>query len=149
MTTSQVGVAGAYARAAMLGPAIPVRAIDPTRQRFQVKGEAEQAKTQSEVAQSPVDQSDEQAVFSTNGDQSGGSSRGGFGLLGAFTSFLVRMFAQQPDSEAAAPATTTVQAGIQAYARSAGPLPANENGVEVMSPSFPRLSSGRAVDLSV
>jgi hypothetical protein len=147
MTAGQVGGADAYARAAMLAPAIPVRPIDPARQRFQVKAEAEQAKNQQEVAQSPSDQTGEQAVFSTGDDQSGRGSRGGFGLLGALTSFLTRMFAQ-PEAEAA-PTATTVQAGIQAYARSAGPMPANENGIEVMSPSFPRLSSGRAVDLSV
>ncbi|MBC7951435.1 MAG: hypothetical protein H7Z12_06370 [Rhodospirillaceae bacterium] len=147
MTTSQVGGAGAYARAAMLGPVIPVRIIDPTRQRFQVKPEAEQANGQPTAAQSAADQSDEQAALSSTGEDSSRGSRGGFGLLGAFTSFLVRMFAQ-PETEAAAP-TATVQAGIQAYARSAGPMPANENGVEVMSPSFPRLSSGRAVDLTI
>lgn len=128
----------------MLGPAIPVRTIDPARQRFQLKPEAEQAKTQSEVAQSAADQADEQALFSSTGNT---PSRSGFGLLGAFTSFLARMFAQ-PEAEAAAP-SASVQAGIQAYTRSAGPVPVNEDGVEVMPPSFPRLSSGRAVDLTV
>lgn len=147
MTASQVGGAGAYARAAMLGPAIPVRGIDPARQRFQLKPEAEQAKNQSAVTQTPADQTEDQEVFANPGDASSGGSRSGFGLLGAFTSFLTRMFAQ-PEVELAAP-SASAQAGIQAYARSAGPMPANENGVEVMPPSFPRLSSGRAVDLTV
>lgn len=146
MTASQIGGAGAYARTAMLASAIPVRPIDPTRQRFQVKSEveAQQAKDQSAAVQ--TDQADEQFATSTDQASSGGS-RGGFGLLGAFTSFLARMFAQ-PETEAAA--ATSMQTGIQAYSRSAGSVPVNENGgIEVMSPSYPRLASGRAIDLTV
>ncbi|MBX9634234.1 MAG: hypothetical protein K2X44_04560 [Magnetospirillum sp.] len=148
MTTSQVSGAGAYARADSLGYAIPVRAIDPARQRFQVRDEVEAQQARDQSAATAA-QSEDQSPVSATGDETSRGSRGGFGLLGAFTSFLARMFAQPEGEAMAAAPVASMKDGIQAYARSAGPLPANENGIEVMSPSFSRLASGRAVDLTV
>ena len=68
--------------------------------------------------------------------------------MGAVTSFLARMFAQ-PEPDAAA-ASSSAQAGALAYARTAASVPfGNYNDAEVLSPNFPRLSSGRALDLTV
>lgn len=140
MTISQISGAGAYGSAGRLGYAVPVRPVDPVRQRPQVKDDvaAQQANDQSAAANQANGQS-------AAGDNAARGARANFSLLGALTSFLASMFAQ-PAGEAAA--ATSMQAGIQAYARSAGPVPSDQ-GVEVISPSFPRLSSGRAVDLTV
>lgn len=147
MTSSQISAAGAYAQADRLVVSIPVRAIDPTRKRFEVEDQtaAEQAPVRE---RSEAESSDEQSASGgSQGRLTGGWSRAGFGLLGAFTSFLTRVFAQ---GETAA-ASTSAQAGIQAYTRAAGNAAANQAAgrAEVLSPSFPRLSSGRAIDLTV
>lgn len=144
---SQISAAGAYARAERLAVTIPVRAIDPTRQRFQVGEQvAEDPSVQSRAAADGTD-ADGAASERAEGGQSDGRSRGGFGLIGAFTSFLARMFAQS-DTEPAA--LTSAKAGVQAYARVAKATSSGDFGApEVLSPSFPRLSSGRAVDLVI
>lgn len=149
MTSSQVSAAGAYAQADRLVVSIPVRAIDPTRKRFEVEDQA--AAGQAPVKPRPdEEQADGQSASDgAQGSASGGWGRSGFGLLGAFTSFLTRMFAQA--AEAATPAAaTSAQAGIAAYARAAGGAePLQGRAVEVLPPSFPRLASGRAIDLTV
>lgn len=150
MTTSQINAAGAYAQADRLAVTIPVRAIDPTRQRFQVEDQAT-AQQAPDKARANGDTVDGEVPSSTQGKSGGqgksASGGGGFGLLGAVTSFLARMFGQADASQATAAAS--VSSGVQAYARAAGAGLTDSNGAEVLSPSFPRLSSGRAVDLTV
>lgn len=151
MTSSQISAAGAYAQAERLVATIPVRPVDPTRRRFEVDD-------QTAATQTPVDSRAETDGADADGAASGsaggeatstGSGRGGFGLLGAFTSFLARLFAQS-DSGDSTVAAGAAQSGAQAYARAAGTTDVgNYSDMELVSPSFPRLSSGRAVDLSV
>lgn len=153
LTTSQISAAGAYARAERLVVSIPVRAIDPTRQRFGVDDQvaADRAPTGPRPEGGAAD-GDGASSSSSGGNAATGWGRAGFGLLGAVTSFLARMFAQSDaGGETAAPAPAVqAQAGVQAYVRAAGVVDGgNYRGVEVLSPSFPRLSSGRALDLSV
>lgn len=150
MTTSQISAAGAYAQADRLAVTIPVRAIDPTRQRFQVEDQAtaqeapDKAGANAEATDREVSSSTEGKTGTQGKSASGG---GGFGLLGAVTSFLARMFGQSDASQTTA--ATSVSSGVQAYTRAAGATLTDNNGTEVLSPSFPRLSSGRAVDLTV
>lgn len=147
MTLSQTQAAAATARAERLVVSIPVRAIDPARQRFQVD-ERPAADTVPAGRRAEADSVDADGS-PPQGRAAGGWGRGGFGLVGAFTSFLTRMFSQAEGDGAVASAATTLRAGTQAYARAAGTVAANYPGVEVLSPSLPRLSSGRAIDLSV
>lgn len=151
MTTSQINAAGAYAQADRLAVTIPVRAIDPTRQRFQVEDQATAQEAPDKARANGDAAADGEVPSSTQGksDSQGkpASGGGGFGLLGAVTSFLARMFGQSDASQATA--TASVSSGVQAYARAAGAGLTDSNGAEVLSPSFPRLSSGRAVDLTV
>lgn len=149
MTSSQINAAGAYAQAERLVVSIPVRAIDPTRKRFEVED-------QTAAGQAPVkprpDSEQSEGESSAGGAQAGltgGWGRSGSGLLGALTSFLTRMFAQASESTASA-AATSPQAGVAAYARAAIGAEAQQSGAaEVLSPSYPRLASGRAIDLTV
>lgn len=149
LTSTQISAAGAYARSERLvAESIPVRAIDPTRQRFQVADQkvADQTAADSRAEAESTDADGQSATSYAGGGKA--STGWGGGLLGAFTSFLARMFAQ-PESSVPASASTA-QAGAQAYARAAANVPfGNYNGPEVLSPNFPRLSSGRALDLTV
>lgn len=149
LTSTQISAAGAYARSERLvAESIPVRAIDPTRQRFQVgdQNAADQTAADSRTEAETTDADGQSASSYAGGGKA--STGWGSGLLGAFTSFLTRMFAQ-PESGVPASASTA-QAGAQAYARTASSVPlGNYNGPEVLSPNFPRLSSGRALDLTV
>lgn len=149
MILSQTQAAAATARAERLAVSIPVRAIDPARQRFQVD-ERPAAETAPADSRAEAESSDADGSPQAQGRAAGGWGRGGFGLVGAFTSFLARVFSQgEGDDAPAASSPTALQAGVQAYARAAGTVAANYPGVEVLSPSLPRLSSGRALDLSV
>lgn len=144
MSATQVSAAGAYARADSLVVTIPVRPTDPTRPRFQVRDQVAADQTGGQVADElpPDDQS------SGSGGQGAAArgARGGVGLLGAVTSFLARMFAQSDTDAPSAPMRT----GAQAYARaSSAAAVAAFDTVDIVSPSFPRLSSGRALDLTV
>lgn len=149
LTSSQISAAGAYARSERLvAESIPVRAIDPTRQRFQVdeRDAADQAVADSR-AEADSTGADGRSPSSAAEGGKAGTGWGG-NLLGAFTSFLTRMFAQ-PEAEAS-PLASTAQAGALAYARTAASIPADlHGGPELLSPNFPRLSSGRALDLTV
>ena len=149
LTISQISAAGAYARSERLAAeSIPVRAIDPTRRRFQVDDQTAAKQTAAQTRPEPESaDADGQSASAFGGGKSGGGWGGG-GLLGAVTSFLARMFAQ-PEPDAAA-ASSSAQAGALAYARTAANVPfGNYNDAEVLSPNFPRLSSGRALDLTV
>lgn len=149
LTSTQISAAGAYARSERLvAESIPVRAIDPTRQRFQV-GDQKVADQTAADARAEADSTDADGQSGSAYAGGGKASTGwGSGLLGAFTSFLTRMFAQPENSVSAS--ASTAQAGAQAYARAAASVPlGNYNGPEVLSPNFPRLSSGRALDLTV
>lgn len=147
LTSSQISAAGAYAQADRLVASIPVRAIDPTRQRFQVEDQAS-AQDAPAKTQAGTDAADGDGSSSSTSSQSRPSTgRAGFGLVGAFTSFLARMFGQGDASQAAA--TTSAQSGAQAYAQAAGAATAEEGGAEILPPTFPRLASGRAVDLVI
>lgn len=151
MTSSQISAAGAYAQADRLVVSIPVRAIDPTRKRFEVEDQTAAGQAPVKSRQDPEESGD--SGSQSGGEQSqgaatGGWGRSGFGLLGAFTSFLTRVFGQAAESAAAA--ATSAQAGVQAYARAAGgDVVPQDGGVEVLPPAYSRLSSGRAIDLTV
>lgn len=148
ISASQLSATGAYARAETLVATLPVRAIDPTRQRFQV-GDQVAGEDASAQAQSQAEAADSDGASSGSARQQAatGWGSGGYGLLGAFTSFLTRMFSQgQGEQVAGAPA---MQSGIRAYNRFAAGAESGGGGAEVLPPGFPRLSSGRAVDLSV
>lgn len=148
LTSSQISAAGAYAQADRLLASMPVRAIDPTRQRFLVDD-------QTSASQAPG--GNQNAAEAADGDGSSSSQsqartgfsfgQNGFGLVGAFTSFLARMFGQSEVAQTAS--ASSVKSGIQAYNRAAGTTVAQDGAAEVLPPSFPRLSSGRAVDLVV
>lgn len=148
MTSSQISAAGAYAQADRLAASIPVRAIDPTRKRFEVE---DQVAADEAPVKSRAESEDSSGQSDAGGFQSaltGGWGRSGLGLIGAFTSFLTRMFAQA--TETVATATVSAGAGVAAYARAANTAAPQQNGAaEVLPPSYPRLSSGRAIDLTV
>ena len=155
LTISQISAAGAYARSERLAAeSIPVRAIDPTRRRFQVDDQTAAKQTAAQTRPEPESaDADGQSASAFGGGKSGGGWGGG-GLLGAVTSFLARMFAQPETGSAvassSAQAQVQAQAGALAYARTAANVPfGNYNDAEVLSPNFPRLSSGRALDLTV
>lgn len=149
MTSSQITAAGAYAQAERMAASIPVRPIDPTRRRFQVEDQAAAKKAAAETRPDAESaDADGAAPQGAEGRAASGWGRGGFGLVGAVTSFLARLFSQGEDG-AAPPAAASVQAGAQAYARAAGAPLAYDGGAEVLMPSLPRLSSGRALDLTV
>jgi hypothetical protein len=152
---------GAYARADALVPSGPVRAIDPTRPRFPaVDGKAAKpeddgnaVKTQDGGNTARVGEAAARFTQSDNGAAApptdDGSQQGarGPGLLGALTNFLARVFGQSGDGDNAAP--SSVLSGLRTYARNAAVMTTEPTGVEVSSPGFPRLSSGRALDLTV
>lgn len=147
LTSNQISAAGAYAQADRLVASIPVRAIDPTRQRFQVEDQSS-SENASTGAQDATDGGD--GSFSSSSQSQGQAAttgRFGYGLVGAVTSFLARIFGQGETTQTSAAAS--MQSGTQAYARAAGAVPLQDGGTEILSPSFPRLSSGRAVDLVV
>lgn len=148
LTSSQISAAGAYAQADRLVVSIPVRAIDPTRQRFQVEDQAS-AQDAPAKAQSGADAADGDgsSSSSTSSQSRPSTGRTGFGLIGAVTSFLARMFGQGDAGQVAA--TTSAQNGAQAYAQAAGALTTEDGGAEILPPSFPRLASGRAIDLVI
>lgn len=135
-----VRATGAYARAEGLVPPGPVRPIDAVRPRFTVQDGDKPAK----VADAP-----ESAEAAENGPDGAAAvaARGGRGpgLLGALTNFLSRMFAQETESGA----DVVAASGLRAYARAAAKAAVESPGIEVASPGFPRLSSGRAVDLTI
>lgn len=147
LTSSQISAAGAYAQADRLVASIPVRAIDPTRQRFQVEDQTS-AQDAPAKTQSGADAADGDGSSSSSSSPSQPSTgRTGFGLIGAFTSFLARMFGQGDTNQVDAAASA--QSGAEAYQRAAGGVVAENSAAEILPPSFPRLASGRAVDLVV
>jgi hypothetical protein len=151
MSISQLNVSGANARPDGLAATIPVRPIDPTRQRFQVEDQVS-ADDASAQAKNQADAADGDAASQGGAGRRAAAGWGGngSGLLGAFTSFLARMFSQAQDAaETSATSPASMRAGIQAYGRVATPESGFQPGAEVLAPGFPRLSSGRAVDLSV
>lgn len=145
LTTSQISAAGAYAQADRLAVSIPVRPVDPTRRRFQVEDQATAQDAPAE-AQSGTESTEGEASSAGQGKSGSGFGTSGFGLIGAVTSFLARLFGQAEGDPAGT--TTSVRSGAQAYARAAATV-TEDNGTEVLSPSYPRLASGRAVDLTV
>ncbi|MCR6633118.1 MAG: hypothetical protein NVV74_25465 [Magnetospirillum sp.] len=154
ISSSQISAAGAYARADTLVATLPVRAIDPTRPRFQMGDEvagdekAAKARPQGEAADATDADGTAGSFDRTQERPATGWGRTGFGLLGAFTSFLARVFSQSDAGQVTAGAS--LRSGLQAYARAAGTSAADETGgAEILPPSFPRLASGRRVDLTV
>lgn len=149
MTSSQINAAGAYAQADRLVVSIPVRAIDPARKRFEIEERAAAGQAPAKPRDESGEADGEAASGGARGQLTGGWGKAGFGLLGAFTSFLTRVFAQTAESAATA-ISPSIQAGIQAYSRAVGnAAPEPSGGVEVLPPGYQRLSSGRAIDLTV
>lgn len=135
--------AGAYARADALSSAVPIRSVDPARPRFAVVdgGNAAKAQGRPQATGLPTDSA-------SDAQQAPAPAERGPGLLGALTGFLVRAFS--PASEVEASQASSLLNGLRAYARAAlGQGGSQQAGVEVISPSLPRLSSGRSLDLSV
>lgn len=128
--------AGAYARAEALVPPGPVRPADAVRPRFAVSDGDKAAKAGAAATADTADNPASEPLAA-------GTPRSG--LLGALTNFLARVFAQEGGADAA---TAPAASGLRAYARAAA-TPAEPAGVEIASPGFPRLSSGRALDLTV
>jgi hypothetical protein len=125
------------------GGQLPVRAIDPVRRRL--PGAEEAAQSRAQVFAPDYDGADDFTASAQ--EERRGGARGGFGsLLGAFTSFIATLFAQA-DTEAAAQPTASAQAATAAYGR--GSILPAVAAYEVLPPSLPRLSSGRALDLTV
>lgn len=129
-----------------------LRASDPAKERLEV-GEKRIANgnatsTDERVSQFTLD-GDESSVFSV--DQANErSARGGRGLLGALTNFLAKMFTQA-DQGGESAASSRLN-GLGAYAQANGQQAANMtsgSNAEIQSPGFPRLASGRLLDLSV
>jgi len=138
ISISAVSAAGAH---------VPVRPIDPVRRRFPTAEEAGQSgvETFSQFG------SEDESSASRAQDGRGRAARGGFGsLIGAATSFFASLFSQ-PEAEAAraSQSASAMQAASAAYARTASAPAVQAASYEVLSPSLPRLSSGRAFDLSV
>lgn len=133
--------AGAYARSEAL--ASSVRATDPVRPRFAIGGAAPKPGRASPLGEAASDPA--APAITVEGEF--GASRSGPGLLGALTNFLARVFAQAP--ETATGQASSRLAGLRAYAQSGVAALSGETAVEVMTPSLPRLSSGRTLDLSV
>lgn len=148
MSISQTNAAAAYGRTEFLGASIPVRPTDPIRPRFQVKDEvaADQAEDQPRTISA---EGNEQAAAESSGSRQSAAGFGS-GLLGAFTSFLARFFGQgEAETTTIASSSTAMQNGVAAYGRAAASGLEGAATAEVLSPSFPRLASGRALDLSV
>lgn len=130
--------AGAYARAETLTPARPV---EPVRPEFRVPEGDGAAKTGKAWVAESADRAAPEAGARPRGES-------GPGLLGALTNFLARAFGQPTEAEGLQASSRL--AGLRTYARFAvGKGGTEQAGVELMSPSLPRLSSGRALDLSV
>lgn len=152
MNSSQIRAAGAYAQAERLAVSIPVRAIDPSRKRFEVeeRPSSEQAPVR---ARAKSDSSAGQTAASTREGAGIGWRRDGLGLVGAFTAFLTRVFSQSEsdDESGAVTATASARAGTQAYSRAVAGTVVNDfdDTSEILTAFFPRLASGRAVDLTV
>lgn len=150
MSISQTNAAAAYGRTEFLGASIPVRPTDPIRPRFQVKDEvaADQAEDPPRTISA---EGDEQAAAESSGSSRQSAAGFGSGLLGAFTSFLARFFGQgeAETTTSASSSSTAMQNGVAAYGRAAASGLDGAASTEVLSPSFPRLASGRALDLSV
>ncbi|CDK99057.1 protein of unknown function [Magnetospirillum gryphiswaldense MSR-1 v2] len=127
-----------------------LRPADPTRERFQV-GDNKVANQDSEAVE------DRGGQFAIDADETGGlgaqavrqkSARGGHGLLGAFTNFLAKIFTQA-DGTADSAASVRLN-GIGAYGRANAQQPqsaATQAMDNVQNPGFPRLASGRVLDL--
>lgn len=130
-----------------------VRPADPTKERFQV---GERNVDKRDTATVEGEQPQAFAIDADNTDTALApitqrTNRGGRGLLGAFTSFLAKMFTQG-DAVADSAASTRLN-GIGAYGRanaqspSANPFSGSTS--DVQSPGFPRLASGRVLDLTI
>lgn len=148
LSISQTNGTAAYGRAEAMAAAIPVRPTDPTAPRFQpadpvTSDQAEGQSSQSSAATSTTE-IESQANTSKRRKWSWGD---GFGLLGGVTSFLARILGQT-DGSAATGQSTTMKAGITAYNQAAG-MNTPESADDILAMSFPRLASGRTLDLTV
>lgn len=129
-----------------------VRATDPSKERFQV-GDNKVARRDVATVEDQTEhftvESVESGVFSSADVQSR-STRGGHGLLGAFTNFLAKIFSQSDG--AADNSASTRLSGIGAYGRTTSQQNANLlTGLsnDIQAPGLPRLASGRVLDLTV
>lgn len=136
--------AGAYARAEALAASAP---IDPVRPGFKIldgDGPARAGRARPQAAGTDLPRAAPEA-------EAGGErprAENGPGLLGALTNFLARAFSQPTETEGAQASSRL--AALRSYARFAvGRGGMEQTGVELISPSLPRLSSGRTLDLSV
>lgn len=127
-----------------------LRPTDPTKERFQV-GDNKVANQDTGTVE------DQTGQFSVDADETSGlgaeavrqkSARGGRGLLGAFTNFLAKIFTQADGAtDSAASARLN---GIGAYGRANAQHPQSMTTQamdNVQNPGFPRLASGRVLDL--
>ena len=129
-----------------------LRPTDPTKERLEVGDEQAAGSNAAGVDQNAASftlDSDETSAFSvTQTDER--SARGGRGLIGALTNFLAKIFTQSDQSSDTSASTRL--AGVGAYTQSNNQQSAaltGSLGAEVQSPGFPKLASGRILDLSV
>lgn len=136
--------AGAYARAEALAASAPV---NPVRPGFKILDGDGPART----GQAPPQAAGTDPHRAASAAEAGGErprAENGPGLLGALTNFLARAFGQPTETEGAQASSRLT--ALRSYAQSAvGRGGTEQAGVELISPSLPRLSSGRTLDLSV
>lgn len=136
--------AGAYARADAL--AVPVRPVSPgqSRPKFDLGDLGQVARPP--VRPERVEAKDNPAADAKAFPQAAAPARNPAGT-GGFSAFLAQSIAQ--DDGNAVPPQSAFLAGSRAYARQSGqPAAAAAPTAEILTP-FPRLASGRALDLSV
>jgi len=146
-SSTAVRATDAFARTAALVPEAvsPPRPAGAVRPRFDVAGQGASADAAVRATPRPPDADGRPDDLSSAG-AAGRRSRGG--LIGALTSFVAKVLGQGGDGDAATP--SAMLAGMRAYARAAGqPQSPPTETMDVLSPSLPRLSSGRVLDLSV
>lgn len=146
---TSIRAAGPYTQAERMVVPTPVRPVDAVRKRFIVEDQsaAEQAPVKPRPEADLAEAEDAGDFWRTSPKRD--KERQGFGLLGAFTAYLTRVFAQ-PAPPGSAEAAASAKAAAQAYKRAANSITLPDvNTAEVLSSFFPRLASGHAVDLTV
>jgi hypothetical protein len=124
-----------------------VRPADITKPRFEVGDQDASSRARAAARQfSPDNDDSQQEGYAQPEAATGRSSQG---LVGALTSFVAKLLGQTSQSEGVPP--SSVLAGARAYASASnrGQAVASEQRTEVVSPFFPRLSSGRVLDLNI
>lgn len=140
--TVEVRAASAVSRAAA------VSATQATQPRFDLLDPALVGGRPTSSRTRTGDATEQKSSSNRSSGGDGADNQGKSAKAAPYTAFLAQSLAQS-DSDAGASTSSVRTAGLSAYARSTGGNPAATPGVEVLSPSLPPLSSGRALDLAV